>query len=68
MMTLCKDDEPCYLPECAEHGCMEGAHELAMTQLEAQLEGLAIGLEQRGEKSAAHICRLAVAELIRLRS
>jgi hypothetical protein len=19
---LCKDDTPCYLPECAEHGCM----------------------------------------------
>jgi hypothetical protein len=36
------------------------------TQLEAQLEGLAIGLEQREEKSAAHICRLVLAEMEQL--
>lgn len=39
-----------------------------MTQLEAQLEGLAIGLEQRGEKSAAHTCRLMLAEHSALRA
>jgi DnaJ-class molecular chaperone len=22
MPTLCKDDTPCHLPECKEHGCM----------------------------------------------
>lgn len=38
-----------------------------MTQLEAQLEGLAIGLEQRGEASAAQCCRLVLAEINRLR-
>jgi hypothetical protein len=32
-------------------------------QHNAQLEGLAIGLEQRGEKSAAHIIRLALKRL-----
>jgi hypothetical protein len=33
-----------------------------------QLEGLAIGLEQRGEKSAAHLIRLAIDDLNSLRS
>lgn len=32
-----------------------------------QLEGLAMGLEQRGEKSAAHTVRLAVADIDSLR-
>lgn len=39
-----------------------------MTQLEAQLEGLAIGLEQRGEKSAAQCCRHSLAEIARMRA
>ena len=34
----------------------------------ARLEGLAIGLEQRGEKSAAQQVRLAMAEIERLRA
>lgn len=37
-------------------------------QQEAKLEGLAIGLEQRGEKSAAHEVRGALAEIQRLRA
>jgi hypothetical protein len=37
---------------------MEG--KLTLKDEVAQLEGLAIGLEQRGEKSAAHIIRLAI--------
>jgi hypothetical protein len=36
-------------------------------QQEAQLEGLAIGLDQRGEKSAAHLIRRAVQDLRVLR-
>jgi len=38
-----------------------------MTQLEAQLQGLAMGLEQQGEKSAAHICRRVLEEHCALR-
>lgn len=70
MTTLCKDDTICFLPACAAHGCMSTDYDspASMSQLEAQLEGLAIGLEQRGEKSAAHICRRAVAELVASRS
>lgn len=37
-------------------------------QQEHKLEGLAIGLEQRGEKSAAHEVRGALAEIQRLRA
>jgi hypothetical protein len=37
-------------------------------QQEAQLEGLALGLEQRGENSAAHIIRLALRDLRQLRA
>ena len=37
-------------------------------QQEAQLEGLAIGLEQRGEKSAAHLIRLTLRDLKALRA
>lgn len=36
-------------------------------QQEAQLEGLAIGLEQIGEKSAAHLIRAALRDLKALR-
>ena len=34
----------------------------------AKLEGLATGLEQQGEKSAAHQVRWAIAEIERLRA
>jgi hypothetical protein len=36
-------------------------------QRRAQLEGLVIGMDQRGEKSAAHLIRLTVADLDALR-
>jgi hypothetical protein len=36
---------------------IEAADQLMLPQVRAQLEGLAIGLEQRDEKSAAHIIR-----------
>jgi len=39
-----------------------------MDQQLAKLEGLAIGLEQRGEKSAAHQARWALAEIERLQA
>lgn len=37
------------------------------SQRRHQLEGLAIGLEQRGEKSAAHMVRLAISDHAALR-
>jgi len=45
---------------------MEIGTELDRQKL-AQLEGLAIGLEQRGEKSAAHMIRLAIDDIESLR-
>ncbi len=37
------------------------------SQRRNQLEGLAIGLEQRGEKSAAHLVRITVEDIDNLR-
>jgi len=36
-------------------------------QQQAQLEGLAIGLDQDGQKSSAHLIRVALADLVALR-
>lgn len=52
-------------PDNAPDECHSGT---AMDrQRRAQLEGLAIGLDQRGDKSAAHLIRLTVADLDSLR-